>query len=140
MLADGPGKLDLSRDGEHSCVQRALVEPVDQSVTVVDDLLDVDPVEGDVEGGEHPVVQARDRAHASYGAVPGGAGSLECATQVAEDVVGLTRELDARGSRASALGVAVEEDQPRPALQPGQSLAGRGLGEVELARRGTAAA
>src|SRR6476659_7265555 len=99
VLADRAGNLDLSRDGEHRRVQRAPVEPVDQSVAVVDDLLHVDAVEGGVEGGEHPGVQARDRGHASYGAVPGGAGGLEGATQVAKDVIGLTGELDPGRSR-----------------------------------------
>ncbi len=125
------GSSTWSGDGEHGRVERALVEPLHEPVAVLDVLLDAGVRQHRVHRREHQLGQARDRADPAYGVVVGGAGGLERAGQVAEDVVGLPRELRSGRRRSRALGVALEEHQAGTSLQPGEALARRGLGDLE---------
>ena len=103
---------------------------------MLDVLLHTHSGEGGVERRKHVLGQAGDGAHPAYGVVPGGPGRLERAGEVTEDVVRLPGELGTGRSRPGTSGVAVEEPEPGPALEPGEPLARRGLGDLESAGRG----
>jgi hypothetical protein len=123
MTTYGARQVDLVRNGEDGGVERALVQPIHETVAVLDVLLDPDAAQDGVERREDELCKARDRAHTAYGVLPGGPRGLERTGEVAQDVIGLTSQLRPRGRRPRALGVSVEQLETGATLEPCKSLA-----------------